>query len=311
MAFVPQGKENVFQLETLIRLHCPSPNCEKFYKTKKSLNELFRLYPTHKPESLKNSHKRISTKEISEAFLSGEQPYSRRQRVRGLMSHLTDEEISELALPRVTKVVPPVDFFLQGSSSSGDVFQKLVTFREQICVRFPELVTFFYSRTSLPFTLQNPKQKCIDFVLDNKSNCCEWLLEQDNGSLFRGFLMPLVFKTYYPAFKDFSCGVVGEFSINQKDTQDVLRNKWGEKLEKVLGINPVLSKDDIFGKLSDTHQESLEKVTLKFNEFGEVVVGCVDVEKYITLFLRQAGVQSAITAPNDTIIIMDYTDSFP
>ena len=40
-------------------------------------------------------------------------------------------------------------------------------------------------------------------------------------------------------------------------------------------------------------------------------MGYVDVEKYITLFLRQAGVQSAITAPNDTIIIMDYTDSFP
>ena len=123
--------------------------------------------------------------------------------------------------------------------------------------------------------------------------------------------MPLVFKTYYPAFKDFSCGVVGEFGINQNDTPDVLRNKWGEKLEKVLGINPILSKDDIFGKLSDTRQESPEKVGLKFNEFGEVVVGCVYVEKYITLFLRQAGVQSAITAPNDTIIIMDYTDSFP
>ena len=84
----------------------------------------------------------------------------------------------------------------------------------------------------------------------------------------------------------------------------------GEKLEKVLGINPILSKDDIFGKLSDTRQESLEKVGLKFNEFNEVAVGYVDVEKYITLFLRQAGVQSAITAPNDTVIIMDYTDSF-
>ena len=67
----------------------------------------------------------------------------------------------------------------------------------------------------------------------------------------------------------------------------------------------------LFGKLNDTCQELLEKVGLKFNEFGEVVVGYVDVEKYITLFLSQAGVQSAITAPNDTIIIMDYTDSFP
>ena len=75
--------------------------------------------------------------------------------------------------------------------------------------------------------MQNPKQKFIDFVLDNKSNCCGCFLEQDNGSLFRGFLMPLVLKTYYPAFKDFSCGIVGEFGISQKDTQDVLRNKWG------------------------------------------------------------------------------------
>ena len=90
-----------------------------------------------------------------------------------------------------------------------------------------------------------------------------------------------------------------------------MRNKLGKKLEKVLGINPILSKDEIFGKLNDTRQELLEKVGLKFNEFGEVVVGYVDVEKYITLFLSQAGVQSAITAPNDTIIIMDYTDSFP
>ena len=124
------------------------------------------------------------------------------------------------------------------------------------------------------------------------------------------FLMPLVFKTYYPAFKDF-CGIVGEFGISQKDTHNVLRNNWGKKLKKVLGINPILSKDEIFRKLSDTRQELLEKVGLKFNEFGEVVVGYVDIAKYITLFLSQAGVQSAITAPNHTIIIMDYTDGFP
>ena len=106
-------------------------------------------------------------------------------------------------------------------------------------------------------------------------------------------------------------GIVGEFGISQKDTHDVLRNNWGKKLKKVLGINPILSKDEIFGKLSDTRQELLEKVGLKFDEFGEVVVGYVDIAKYITLFLSQAGVQSAITAPNHTIIIMDYTDGFP
>ena len=44
-------------------------------------------------------------------FLNGEQPYSRRQKVCELMSHLTDEEILEFALPRVTKNVSSVDFF--------------------------------------------------------------------------------------------------------------------------------------------------------------------------------------------------------
>ena len=34
-------------------------------------------------------------------------------------------------------------------------------------------------------------------------------------------------------------------------------------------------------------------------------MGYIDIEKYITLFLSQPGVQSAVTAPNNNIIIMD------
>ena len=55
----------------------------------------------------------------------------------------------------------------------------------------------------------------------------------------------------------------------------------------------------------------LEKIGLTFNEFGEVVVGYVDIKNYTTLFLSQSGVQSAVTTPNNSIIIMDYTDGFP
>ena len=90
-----------------------------------------------------------------------------------------------------------------------------------------------------------------------------------------------------------------------------MRNKWGKTTEKVIGVNPILSKDDIFDKLKDTRQELLEKTGLTFNEFAEVVVGYVDIEKYITLFISYSGVQSAITARNSSIIIMDYTDGFP
>ena len=68
-------------------------------------------------------------------------------------------------LPRVVDIVPPVDVLLEGSSSFGDVFKNLVTFREQICGRFPELKTFFYPSRSSSASYQDPKQKCFDMVL--------------------------------------------------------------------------------------------------------------------------------------------------
>ena len=43
----------------------------------------------------------------------------------------------------------------------------------------------------------------------------------------------------------FSCGTVGSLVIGQKETQDVLRNKWGKKVEGAIGMNPILSKDEI------------------------------------------------------------------
>jgi len=47
----------------------------------------------------------------------------------------------------------------------------------------------------------------------------------------------------------------------------------------------------------------LEKIGLTFNEFGEVVVGYVDIENYVTLFLGQSGVQSAVTTPTNSIMM--------
>ena len=84
-----------------------------------------------------------------------------------------------------------------------------------------------------------------------------------------------------------------------------------EKLEGAIGINPILSKDEIFGHLNDTRQELLKQIGLEFNEFGEVVVRHVDIEKYISMFLIQPGTQSVINTPNNCLILMDYTDGFP
>ena len=100
--------------------------------------------------------------------------------MRELISQLTDQEIIEFTLTRVLDVVPPVDLFLEGSSCTSDIFQKLVSFRKQICLRFPQLNTFFYS--SLSPSNQNPKETLIDMVLQKKSNCCQWLLEIEDDS---------------------------------------------------------------------------------------------------------------------------------
>ena len=97
--------------------------------------------------------------------------------------------------------------------------------------------------------------------------------------------MPCVFRKQRSAFREFSYGIVGSLVIGQKETQDVLRNKWGKKLDGAIGINPILSKNEIFGHLNDTRQELLKQIDLEFNEFGEVVVGHVDIQKNIYVFL--------------------------
>lgn len=52
----------------------------------------------------------------------------------------------------------------------------------------------------------------------------------------------------------FHCGIVGSLAIGQKQTQDLLRNTWGKNWKN-------------------------------WNEFGQVVVGHIDNEKYISMFL--------------------------
>jgi len=61
---------------------------------------------------------------------------------------------------------------------------------------------------------------------------------------------------------EFSCGIVRLLTIGQKKTQNVLRKEWGKKLEGPIGINPILSKDEIFGHLNDTCQELLKQIGL-------------------------------------------------
>ena len=133
-----RAKENVFNAESVIRLHCPFLNCGKFYKNKKSLNEHLRLYPEHKPDGLPTSRKRVSLRQCAEKFLDDESnPYSRKQRVSELLNCLNDEELVDLALPRIAKIVSPVDFLLHGTDGTCDFHSKLCKFRNELFLRFP------------------------------------------------------------------------------------------------------------------------------------------------------------------------------
>lgn len=105
--------------------------------------------------------------------------------MRELFTCLFDEELVEFALPRVATVVPPDDIFLQGTSCTSDIFRKLLKFRDDLCIRFPEFKTLFYPSTSATNYCQDPKKNFVDIVLKNKSDSCAWFLEIGHGSLFR------------------------------------------------------------------------------------------------------------------------------
>lgn len=266
------------------RIHCPFENCTKSYQNRNSLLEHYRLYPSHRPASLSGtySRKRVSARDYALEFL--------------------DEK----------KIVTPAQFLLQGTKTSRDVYKKFDSVKTELCQEYPDLTPLLNQKEPLdPPSIHSDRLTFTELATKYQPQSCEWILEIDNGSYFCNYLMPYVLQSKHDAFLEFCCGIVGTFGMGQREVQDTLRNKWGKKLSDAIGINPILSKDEIFTKLNSTRAELLEKLGLEFNQFGEVVVGYIDIEKHITLFLSQSGVQNAIATPNNSLIIYDYTDGFP
>ena len=147
-----RAKENVLNAESVILLHCPFQNCDKFYKNKKSLNEHLRLYPEHKLSGLPTSRKRVSLRQCADKFLDDESnPCSRKQRVSKLLNCLNNEELVDLVLPRIAKIVSPVVFLLHGTDGTHDFHSK------------PSPSTGFY----------NQRQVFTEIVQKNKPYSCE------------------------------------------------------------------------------------------------------------------------------------------
>ena len=237
----------MFNAESVNSSSLPIFKTGKFCKNKKSLNEHLRLYPGHKPGGLPTSRKRVSLRQCAEKFLDDEiNPFSRRQRVSEVLNSLNDEELVDLVLPRIAKIVSPVDFLLHGSKGTRYFHSKLCKFRNEPFVCYPEVQALCCPEPSPSTGFYNQRQVLTEVVQKNKPYSCNWLLEIDNGSFFKDVVMPCVLRKQHSAFMGFSCGIVGSLVIGQKETQDVPRNKWGKKLEGAIGINPILSKDEIF-----------------------------------------------------------------
>lgn len=169
-----RAKENVLNPESVIRLHCPFQNCGKFYKNKKSLNEHLRVYPGHKPGGLPTSRKRVSLRQCAEKFLDDEiNPFSRRQRVSELLNCLNDEELVDLVLPRIAKIVSPVDFLLHGSDGTPYFQSKLCKFRNELFMRYPEVQALFCPEPSLSTGFYNRRQVLTEIVQKNKPYSCK------------------------------------------------------------------------------------------------------------------------------------------
>ena len=187
----------------------------------------------------------------NEKFLEDEiKPFSSRQRVSKLLNFRNDEELVDLVLPRIVKVVSLVDFLLHGSDETHYFQSKLCNFRNELFLCHPEVEALFRPEPSLSTGFYNQRNVLTKIVQKIKPYSCNWLLEIDNGSCFKDVAMPCGFRKQHSAFVEFSSGIVGSLVIGKKETQDVLPNKWGNKLEGAIGINPILSKDDIFGHLS-------------------------------------------------------------
>jgi len=186
---VEQIKENARNAESAIRLHCPFQNCGKFYKNKKSLNEQLRLYPEHKPGCLPISWKRIPLRQCAEKFLDDESnPYSRKQRVSKPLNCMNDEELVDLVLPRIAKILSPVDFLFHGTDGTRDFHSKLCKFRNELFLRCPELQALFCPEPSPSTGFYNQRQVFNEIVQKNKPYSCDWLLEIDNGSFLKNVM---------------------------------------------------------------------------------------------------------------------------
>jgi hypothetical protein len=297
---------------------CEYPECNKDYGSYNNLLRHYRANRQHKPENLENKRKPSAKELIGDVlFPKNISEVTRSARVKAFISYLRKEEVKEHFLQPVVEHTSPWEFLLAKATNTSQsvnttkLLRDFVSLRESLYNTYPEMkLTAAESVTLNSSEIPNPKNM-VNFVLDNKNLLCNTLLEVENGKVFRDNLMPLVFEKYKENFIEFASGIVGSFCLGQKQLQDVLRNTWGKYLSSVLGVNVIPPKDLIVENLKKKKKELTELIGLHFEVHDDVVVAKVNVSKYLEYLLSRPAVQISEIAPQNKLLIYQFTDLAP
>ena len=300
---------------------CENLECDKEYGSYNNLLRHYRANRQHKPDNLQNK-KKSSAKELvcDELLPSNISEGTRSARIKAFLSCLSAEELKEHFLPLVADHFSPWELLLfnatasNGCVNTAKLSRDFDTLRRLLLNTYPEMKTLYGENVGVDtfgcfgITTLNDMVK---FILNNKKLLCEAVLEAENGKLFREGLMPLVYEKYKANMVEFASGIVGSFSLGQKQLQDVLRNTWGKYLSSVLGVNVIPPKALIVESLKKKKQELTQLIGLEFEVFDELVVAKVNVAKYLEYLLSRPAINISEIAPKDKILLYQFTDMAP
>ncbi|KXJ19884.1 hypothetical protein AC249_AIPGENE25278 [Exaiptasia diaphana] len=306
------------------RFECES--CNHSYIHYSNLLKHYREQKSHQPDGFsvkKGRPKQTAEDLINQCLHDALSPRTRSSRVKSFVDKLTDVELKKYCLQGLTKVVEPWEYLVETAKSVRGlhvqkVLAEFLKLRDALVLKFPELTPAIYSNVNSGLTSEtkakgNDEININEFIQEHKHIICQSLIEGENERvLFRETLMPAAYKKHADKFLNFACGVVGSLCVSQRDTQDILRNKWGKELAKVLGINIFPPKDTIVQCLNSKKQELSQQVNLQFHEQNnEIVVASINVKQYLEYLLTRPGMKNTVPTPNNNIVVYHFTDLAP
>ena len=306
--------------------------CGKGFKLKSSLYKHYRDNTDHKP---KTAGIRTIQDEVSE--LLAVETYHRHARIRELLRQLTQDEITAIVTPFISKMVPTYDFMMTRVKNWHNRQEDILLRRavqKEFTLLSSKIRSEFADNGLPPYSeiareqspLNRPwKRPPRSFIEDlnageeevltklmnvHQELTAETVITMNAGKFCSGVLMPKIQEHFSEALLEMNVGIMSSFSIGQKQYQDVLRNYWGKKLAEVTGLNPFLPKAKVIKELNTTKEMLRREIGLQFISNGKIVAAYTNIAKHIEFLLRQPGVQGALSFPKNNMVIYDYMDEF-